>query len=45
MVTLPRRILAVFGLIGGEDSPELGVARRLLAPLHVQEVRRMWFSL
>lgn len=31
MVNFPVKILAVFGLVGGEDSPKLGVARRLLA--------------
>lgn len=45
MVTLPGRIPAVFGLAGEEDSPELGVARRLLALLHIQEVCRMWLCL
>lgn len=38
MASLPGRIPADVGLIEEEDSPELGVARRLLAPLQIQDV-------
>lgn len=45
MATLPGRVPAGLGLIEEEDSPELGTARRLLAPLQIQEVCVMWLSL
>ncbi|KAM6083940.1 uncharacterized protein LJ206_006343 isoform 2-T4 [Theristicus caerulescens] len=37
MMTLPGRTPAVFGMVRGEDSPELGWLG-LLALLHIQEV-------
>lgn len=43
--TFPGRIAVRVGLMEEEDAPELGVARRLLAPLQIQEVCMTWLSL
>lgn len=43
--TRPGRIAVGVGLMEEEDSPELGVARRLLAPLQIQKVYMTWLSL
>lgn len=45
MAALPGRIPAGVGLIEEGDSPELGVARRLLTPLQIQEVCVIQLSL